>query len=231
MLPAESKNTMKKYLAAVSILATLTGTVAWAAENLPATLMTQRGKLLYSVDLNKEDKAWRAAKGKWEIVDGGLKGAELKSDNHPAVTRHQLAFKDVVIQFDVQINGAKMATFSINDAKEHMARMLFNKDGFTAQKDDHDHDGPDKAVVFGRVGLPLKPGVWKTALIEIHGDEMVATVDGKSVAGSDPLIATAKANIGFTVAGETASFRNLRIWEATPNPNWAANKAKIPKKK
>ncbi len=33
-----------------------------------------------------------------------------------------------------------------------------------------------------------------------------------------------EANFGFTVAGEGASFRNLRVWEALPNPNWAATK-------
>ena len=219
---------MKHFQVILCALVSGIGNLALAADNQPPTLMTQRGKLLYSDDLGKLDKTgWRAAKGKWEIVNGALKGAELKSDNHPAATRHNVPFKDVVIQFDIQVNGARMATFSINDAKEHVARMLFNKDGFSAQKDDHDHDGPDKAVPFGKASTPFKPGEWKTALIEIKGEEMVATVNGQIVAGSDPLIATDKANIGFTVGGESASFRNLKIWEAQPNSNWPANKARI----
>jgi hypothetical protein len=63
------------------------------------------------------------------------------------------------------------------------------------QKDDHDHGGPDKAVVFGKVAKPL--------------------------------MATDKANVGLTVAGESASFRNLRMWEATPKADWAATKGKL----
>ena len=35
-------------------------------------------------------------------------------------------------------------------------------------------------------------------------------------------------NVGFTVNGESVSLRNLRVWEAKPNPNWETTKASIP---
>ena len=55
----------------------------------PKTQMTERGKLLFADEFNQPlSKEWRSAKGKWEIVEGALKGAELKSDMHGAVTRH-----------------------------------------------------------------------------------------------------------------------------------------------
>ena len=199
-----------------------------AAENLPKTLMTERGKLLCSEDFATLDtKTWSAAKGKWEIVDGGLKGIELKSDKHGAVIRRQFPFQDAVIQFDVQVNGSRQTTFSINEAKAHLARVLFNKDGFIMQKDDRDHAGPDKAVRFGNVAMSLKPGEWHTVLIEFKGEEMVATMGGKSIAGANPALLTPKANFGFTVVGESASYRNLRVWEAKPNAAWEQNKKQI----
>src|ERR1051325_5143347 len=207
------------------LITALATSAALADENLPKTLMTERGKLAYSDDLSKA--AWRAGKGKWEIVDGAMKGSELKADKHGAVARHQLPFKDAVIQFDIQLNGSKQATFSINDAKEHLSRALVHPAGFRAQKDDEAHDGPDKAKPFNLVNVPFKPGTWHTVLIEILGEEMVATIEGKSSAGSDPLIGTAKANFGFTVAGESASFRNLKVWEAQANPVWEQNKKLI----
>lgn len=171
---------------------------------------------------------WRLRPGKWEFADGAMKGAELKADMHGAVARYPFKFKDAVIQYDVRLDGCKTTTFSVNDAKAHVCRVLLNKDGFRAQKDDHDHDGPDKPKPFNMVAAPPTPGTWQTVLIEIKGDEMVATINGQSSAGTDPLIATDKANFGFTVAGESASFRNLRVWEALPNANWAANKKLIP---
>lgn len=171
---------------------------------------------------------WRLRPGKWEFSDGAMKGAELKADMHGAVARYPFKFKDAIIQYDVRLDGCKTTTFSVNDAKAHVCRVLLNKDGFRAQKDDHDHDGPDKPKPFNMVAVPPTPGTWLTVLIEIKGDEMVATINGQSSSGADPLIGTEKANFGFTVAGESASFRNLRVWEALPNANWAANKKLIP---
>ncbi|HYR57068.1 MAG TPA: hypothetical protein VEO95_00495 [Chthoniobacteraceae bacterium] len=202
-----------------------------AADSQPKTLLAERGKVLLSDDLNQapDGKAWRAAKGKWEAADGAVRGAELAADNHPGVIRHALPFKDAVIQYDVKLDGAKMTTFSINDEKEHVARVLLMPNAFRVQKDDHDHDGPDKAVVFGQRAVKLAPGEWHTVVIEIVGDTMLATLDGRNATfGSHELIATQKANIGFTVSGESISLRNLRVWEAKPNPDWEKTKSTIP---
>ncbi len=215
------------------VVAVLCVLATQAAENLPKTLMTERGKLLCSEDFVTLDaKVWRAAKGKWEIASGGLKGVEVKADKHPAVIRRQLPFKNAVIQFDVQVNGCKQTTFSINEAKAHLARALFTPAGFAAQKDDQDHDGPDKAVRFATIAAPMKPGEWHTVVIEFMGEEMVTTMDGKTIAGTHPVLGKEKANFGFTVASESGSYRNLRVWEAKPNPAWEQSKKQIsaPKK-
>ncbi len=247
------------------LVAACSASVAFAGENLPKTLMTERGKLLLSEDFakpvetaaavapaakgaakgaaKKADKAaskaaakaapapwttgWRLRPGKWEFVDGAMKGTEQKADNHGAVARFPFTFKDAIIQYDVRIESCKQTTFSVNDAKEHVCRVLITKDGFKAQKDDHDHTGPDKAKVFNNVATPIAPGTWHTVLIEIKGEEMVATIDGKSSFGSDALIGTEKANFGFTVSGDGASVRNLRIWEANANPAWDKNKKSL----
>jgi hypothetical protein len=121
-----------------------------------------------------------------------------------------------------------MTTLSINDAKEHVCRVLLNATGFTVQKDDHDHDGPDKAQVYGRRSVNLGSD-WHTVVLEIVGDTMLATVDGANATfGSNELLATEKANLGFTVSGQSASFRNLKVWSATANKGWEKAKATIP---
>jgi hypothetical protein len=203
---------------------------AASAADAPKTLLAEPGKLLLSDDLTTapDGKDWRAAKGKWEVEEGVLSGAEKPEDKHGAVTRRALAFENAVIQYEVRLDGAKMTTLSINDAKEHMCRVLLNPTGFTVQKDDHDHDGPDKAVVFGRQNIPLKTGEWHTVVLEIVGDTMLATVDGAhAIYGSDPLLATKKANLGFTVSGQSTSFRNLRVWDATLKKDWEKTKLTI----
>jgi len=197
----------------------------------PATQLAERGKLLFSDDFNQlNTKAWRIAKGKWEIAEGALHGAEIPADKHGGVLRHPLSFTDAIIQYDIRLDGAKTSTLSINDAKEHVARVLVSPTGFAAQKDDHDHDGPDTAISFGRKAAPFKAGEWHTVVAELLGDTLVATVDGANpIAGSHASLAVPKANFGFTVTGESVSLRNVRVWEATAKPDAAQIKQKLVK--
>jgi len=212
-------------------LASTLAVAAWAAVTTgePPTLMTERGKLLLSDDLSATPaKAWKAAKGTWEVANGAWRGAERPADKHGAVIRQALPFRNAVIQYSFRLDGAKVTTFSINDAKGHLARVLIRPNGFTVQKDDRDHAGPDKVAVLQTVKMPIKAGEWHTLVIEILGREMLARVESGQVGfGTHDAIADPKTNIGFTVAGQSAEFRHLRVWEAQPNPAWPANRANL----
>ena len=199
------------------------------ADSEAETLMCERGKLLLSDDLDKPlGKAWKAAKGKWEIVGGSIQGAELAADMHGAVARVNLPHRNAVIQYSFKLQGAKTTSLSINDAKGHNSRVIITAAGFSARKDDHDHEGPDKAAVLQAVKTPIAAGEWHTLVIEIQGPDFLARLDGKQIAfGSHDAINVDKTNIGLTVGGESVSFKNLRIWEATAKSDWAATKAKL----
>jgi hypothetical protein len=230
MLPHSISRRFCLQLCAVLTLGSL-GVTVRAADSAaePKTLLTERGKLLLSDDLNAApSKEWRVAKGKWEAVDGAWHAEELPADMHAGVVRRQLKFQDAIFQYSFKLDGAKVTTLSINDENEHVCRVLLRPNGFTVQKDDHDHDGPDKAVVFQNVTTPIKPGEWHTVVVEILGQEMLASLDGEKVGfGAHELIGTQKANFGLTVNGASVSFKNLRVWEALPNKNWAETKAKL----
>ena len=176
--------------------------------------ISTKGDLLLEDSLAEVGKPWRTAKGEWEPTEGGVLGSEIEADKHGAVMRHPLAFKDVVIEFSFKLDGARGISLSINDAKGHVCRLSITKAGFQARKDDHDHDGPDKAVPFEQVKHSLDDGKWHTAVVELVGGDMVCTIDGKISRGSDALIATDKANLGFTVAGQSAGFKDLKAWAA-----------------
>ena len=199
----------------------------------PKTLMAEPGKLLFRDDLGTAPgKAWRVGKGKWEPADGALRGSEVKADMHGAVMRHALPFRSAVIQYSFKLDGARQTTLSINATKGHLCRVLINKDGFTVRKDDADHAGPDAAVVLETKKTAITPGTWHTLVVELHGKEMVATLDGQHTAfGSHAALDKDKANFGLTVAGESASFKDLRVWEATPKADWEATRAKLRGKK
>jgi hypothetical protein len=194
-------------------------------------LLVIPGKVIYESPLNSKPSApWSTAKGKWEAVDGVLRGSELPEDKHPGVTRTTLDLPDAVaIEYHFRfLEGAKGTTLSVNSASGHVCRVLMAPNSFTVQKDDHDHEGPDKGVVFTRQAAELSPGAWHTVRMEISGDQMLGQCDGQYGFGSDPLIGTKKNNVGFTVSGQSVEFRNFKVLAATPNPKWDEVKTTLP---
>ncbi len=203
-----------------------------AAEPSPAkTLLTERGPLMFADDLTQAPaQPWRVAKGSWTLVEGAVQVRELQSDMHGAVARRPAPQANFIVQYDFKLDGTKRTTLSINDAKGHCCRVLLDPAGLALQKDSHDQNKTDKAAILDRQPTDIAPGKWHTLLVEILGAEMVASLDGKQVVfGSHPSIDVPKKDIGLTVAGESASFRNLRVWEARPNSAWEATKAALAK--
>ena len=187
------------------------------------------GKLVYENALADRPEGWTAPKGDWKSADGALCGAEKPEDKHGAVIRMNKTLSDFIIQYEVKMDGAKGTSLSINDPKGHLARVSVAPTSVRVTKDDHDHEGPDQAVVFGALKADVKPGTWHTVRMEIVGQEILGKVDDVVAFGSHEQLSTAKSNIGLTVAGQTASFRNLKIWEATLNPDWAIVRTSLPK--
>lgn len=140
-------------------------------------------------------------------------------------------FKDAIFEYEFRFVGeAKGTTLSINDSKDHVCRLSMSPTTFTVQKDDHDHEGPDVAEVFHRLKADLKPGEWHKMRLEMVGTEMLGKCDDLVGFGSHDLIGTEKASFGFTVTGQSVDFRNLKIFEAKPNPEWESVKKKLVRK-
>jgi hypothetical protein len=225
--------------------------LAAAPDDLPATLMTTRGKLILGEDYSKPlapptgstarfasgFAGWRfnveKRGGHWDVVDGTFKGAENAEHKHPATASYGFDFRDAVIQCDVRLNDVpleerKNRYFNLRttDTKDYVCSIILNEKGMKIQKDDNDHAGPDVAVPLGQLQTPLKLGEWQTIVMEILGEEMVGTLNGRSLTGTHPLIGSEKKSIMF-VSGVECSVRNLKIWEAQPNPDWPSNREKL----
>lgn len=210
-------------LTALALGAALTA----GASDIP--LLAVPGKVIYECALDSAPGApWRAAKGQWEVADGAWRGSEKAEDNHGAVIRLPNKLPDFVIEYEFKFEGAKSTTLSINAVKDHMARISITPNAVTVQRDDNDHEGPDKAVVFARFPAQLSSG-WHKVRMEMVGDTLLGQVDELAAWGSNDLFKQERANPGFTVAGQSVAFRNLKISEATLNPAWDSVKATLPK--
>ncbi len=188
------------------------------------------GEVIYESKLDAAPGApWKAAKGQWELKEGVLRGSELAADKHGAVTRLPNKLSDFVVEYEFKFEGARTTSLSINAAKDHMARINIMPKFVTIQRDDNDHEGPDKAVIFARFPADLAPGTWHKVRLEMVGDTMLGQVDDLTAWGSSDLFKAEKVSPGFTVGGESVDFRNLTIRAAKLNPEWESVKATLPK--
>ena len=195
-----------------------------------APLLAVPGAVIYENKLDAAPAApWKAAKGKWEVVEGVWRGSELVEDKHGAVTRLPNQLKDFIIEYEFKFDGARSTSLSINAMKDHMARIMITPKSVTIQRDDNDHEGPDKAVIFARFEADLAPGTWHKVRLEMVGDVMVGKVDDLVAWGSSEIFKTPKASPGFTVGGQSLDLRNLSIRDATLSPGWESAKVALPK--
>ena len=205
-----------------------------APAGVPATKMLVPGKLVLSDDLATPlGKEWKVAKGKWDVSGGAVRVAELPADMHGAVARRDVPLKSAVVAYEFKLDGAKLTTLSVNGPKGHVCRVLVRPTGVTVQKDDQDgKKGDDKAAPLATVQTPVTAGGWHSLVVELRGSDLLATLDGKHTAfGSHPAIDAARTNLGLTVAGEAASFRKLRVWEAEAvRPDWDSTRAGLGRK-
>lgn len=205
-------------------------TAALSSHAADAPLLGIPGKVIFE---NKLDAGlpspMKAAKGAWENSSGVLRGSEKPEDKHGAVARLPDKLGDFIAEYEVKLDGANVTTFTVNAVKDHMARIMIGKDFVQVQRDDNDHEGPDKAVVFGRFKANLEPGTWHKVRMEMVGDTMLGQVDDVIGFGSNELFKQARMSPGFTVVGQSAEFRNFKITEATLNPEWEKVKATLPR--
>lgn len=194
-----------------------------------APLLAVPGKVLFESKLDTAPAApWRAVKGGWELKDGVWRGSEKPEDKHGAVNRMNTKLQDFVWEYEFKFEGGKSTSLSINAVKDHMARILITPKTVSIQRDDNDHEGPDKAVVFARFAVDFQPGTWHKVRLEMVGDTMLGKVDDHVAWGSNDLFKQARANPGFTVGGQSVDFRNVTVREATLNPEWDKVKATLP---
>lgn len=209
----------------------LMSSAAFASEPKEMTpLLAVRGKQILADDFSGPslDSRWTTAKGKWQIKDGVLTGVEVASDMHAATLRTDLKHTDAVYQFDFSFAPeGKTIHFSLNGAPGHLCRVSISPGGFQVRKDASKKDAADKAVLLDSCKMTFEPGKTYTMLVECVGGEIVARVDDKHFAfGEDAKVSKEKTNFGFPIAG-AGSIDNVKVWEATANPEWAKTKAKL----
>lgn len=178
-----------------------------AADDLPKTLMTTRGKLLVSEDFTPPlapvvgkpvgfasgFTGWRynagpagGKSGHWKLTEGVFTGVESPGANHPATASFGFQFTDAIIQCEVRLNdvpdeGRKYRSLFVKatDAKDYVISLSVGPGGLFLTPYDAERINPTtKQREKGTAGRALTP----VKLNEWH--TVVLEIKGTEVVGT-----------------------------------------------
>ncbi len=160
---------------------------------------------------------------------------------HAAVHGLEVPTKDSIIECKVRFDGATMIDFELDDRNYtgchygHICRaqirlngvtIIDEKDGnmrndiYEMKKDPAKKAEVAKLLVGRQITYPakLEAGKWYTIGVELVGEEMRVTIDGKAAAylKSSGIAHPTKTRFEFGVAGKDGCYDDLKIWAAEP---------------
>jgi len=242
-------------LAVVCVGLMMAAIQARAAESAPE--LAKPGKSLFADDFSRADlkPKWRVGKGFFTVKDGVVSVAENPEDKHGAYAyvTPGFAYKDIVAEFSIKMDGARSCSLMVNDSKykeSHAGHILkatvlmgkvnvadwkfgaMKNEIFDKMKDTNTsaeekkklrESIKDKSADF-KVDADMAQ--WHVVRLQIAGDEMLVSLDGKPTAylKSEGINHAAKNAIGFEVGGKSVLIKDMKVWEAAPASDWAAHR-------
>lgn len=209
------------------------------ASDIPSEPIAHKGEPILADDFERTDLgAWKSLIPTFTVESGALKGVQTRAD-HGAVGRFYKPMKDVVVEFRFQLVGSPGFNAVFDDQKfkgshaGHICRVAFaptqirigdDKEGvmrndiYEMRKDPARKKDADK-LLEGRgsaASFKLEQQKWYQATIELKGDELRVSVDGKPISylKSPGIAHDTKSSFHFTVNGKGALFDDVRIWQA-----------------
>ncbi|NJM55337.1 MAG: hypothetical protein HC841_04980 [Verrucomicrobiae bacterium] len=210
---------------------------AFTLLTIAAVFATQADDHLFSDDFNRAElgDAWKSSIPAFKIVDGTLKGWQARED-HGAVGGFKLTNPDGVLEFRFRLEGSKGFNAVWDDKgfkgshAGHICRVVVaptvlrfgdDKEGvmrndiFEMRRDPARKADADKLLVGRNASFPHKfeQDRWYQMRIELIGDELSASVDGKFIGKlkSSGIGHPTKNDFHFTVSGKGARFDDVKL--------------------
>jgi hypothetical protein len=225
----------------------LSGIVSPAIGDDSKALLSTPTAVLFSDTFERESlgDTWQASQRSFAIRDGVMTGGMRDQATHPAIAKVSTNFRDIALRFSFRFDGAKSFNIVFNDINEksvhsgHVARMTVSPNKLTLTDDKtglmslewvHKRNDPQFKNAVDQVreekshAFPFnwQTGQWYTLLMEVVGDEVLVSIDGKPAgyircAGFGH---PTKTSFHFSISGRDLCVDNLTAWKAEPNPEW-----------
>jgi Domain of Unknown Function (DUF1080) len=178
---------------------------------------------------------WQIGGGVYKVDDGVLIAGEKEGNHHPGIFKIWKDFDDIVLKFSFRFDGTKGFSIVFNDPAEksvhsgHVVRLSIAPKSVTLTDDktglmslqwvDKRTDPKFKNEIEAvrdktsrRFNYDFKPGQWYDVTMEVVGDEMRVSVDGKFVGkfNSPGFAHPTKKSFHFSISARHLSLDNIR---------------------
>jgi hypothetical protein len=185
-----------------------------------------------SFDSEELPALFTVGKGKWEIVDGALRGQQLAADNHTAFRKIYLDHQHVRYAYDMKLTGEAFHQLLINWGLAHIAKVVIRYEeasvwkikeankrkqmtelGHDQGRDPLQGNWDEPTTALSTVPLNLRPDTWYRVVVEMKDDQLSVQIDGQTASGSHIGITEQKDNFGFQAGGLTGqvSIDNIEV--------------------
>ena len=191
----------------------------------PEPTLGKKGALLLeeTFDGDALPKSWTGKTGGLSVSGGTLHASQSREAGRLGLFSRELPMQDAAIRIDFKFAGRGGINVSCNPSPGELSKhghlfsiMITQRMwNVTEHNDKSDRSSQSKALASAQENFEI--GKWYSLLIEMKGDEVVATVEGKKpLRASSKDFHVKKPGIEFRVSGREGDevlFDNLRVWE------------------
>lgn len=185
----------------------------------------------YTKELQPIGDGWqvKATHPSWHLTAEGIESSWAQG--HNPVLFYEGPFKDVVVEIDFRFKHeeGKKAYFRLGPANRELDPRAYtvsawvNIDsparppGLVLEHEEWRTQGYTSVITQV---AEFKPDTWYTTRLEVIGDTALVSCNGVTISGSYHKFAIPKALLAIGVGQSPHELRHLRIYAATPNPEW-----------
>jgi hypothetical protein len=179
-------------------------------------LLNQPGKVITAPDLKQPlGSEWSTGKGKWTPADGLLTVTNIPEENHIPVLHLATGPTPLIWECEFKFNDGKAFLVGCDAAAKHCGRVVIAPKSVKVCEDSTEVKGKVPSHTLSETPVDLKSEDWHTLRVEYAGDQLAARLDGQSLTGQDPHLATPKVRWWFAAA-DSVQIRNIHITEGQP---------------
>ena len=174
-----------------------------------------------SFDRDELGKGWNSTTGDWKIVDGVLRGSEIRAEKHSAATRREVETKNAVYELKFRfVERGRAFHFGFDPArgelkkKGHLFSIIVTPASWKVLKHvDKNRREEDPNETLAERKTEFKRGEWYSLRVTTWSNYVTARIEDKEpLKASHPTFGVRKPTLVFRCLGDGVEIDDIRVW-------------------